>query len=128
MPMQPRPSAETSSPLVARRRFRTVVPLREKVASRWSARMVCGDVARRGRHSARAWVFAEGEASIDIGRFAVLPVRHMLEPLGDRSVDGFLDRDVDHRGRRCGTVPVLFTGRDPDDVAGPDRADRSPKA
>jgi hypothetical protein len=47
----------------------------------------------------------------------------MLHPLNDLSVELFLDSDVRHAGSLCGSVPALFTGRKPDNIAGTDFLD-----
>ena len=48
----------------------------------------------------------------------VLLVGHLLQPLHDLAVERFLNRDMRHRGRRGGAVPMLLARREPDHVAG----------
>src|SRR2546423_11675329 len=48
----------------------------------------------------------------------VLLIADMLHPVNDLSVELLLDRKVSHAGNRRGSVPVLFTGRKPDHIAG----------
>src|ERR1700682_5022695 len=56
----------------------------------------------------------------------VLLVRDVLEPVDVVAVEMLLQGDVHHVGVGSGAVPVLFGGRDPDRVAGPDLADGFP--
>src|SRR3954470_4235187 len=48
---------------------------------------------------------------------AVLLVADLLHPIDGRAVQLFLDSDVAHGSGRAGAMPVLFAGREPDDVA-----------
>jgi hypothetical protein len=43
-------------------------------------------------------------------------VGDMLQPIHDFTVEPFLDGDVGHGRRRGRAMPVLFTGRKPDDI------------
>src|SRR4051812_6859060 len=54
----------------------------------------------------------------------VLIVGDLLEPLDGFAVERLLNREVRHRHRRRGAVPVLLVGADGDDVARPDLFDR----
>src|SRR5215218_4037903 len=54
---------------------------------------------------------------------SVLLVADVLEPLDRLAVERFLNRDVLHGGLWRRAVPVLFVGREPDDVAGADLLD-----
>src|SRR5437763_1919773 len=56
---------------------------------------------------------------------AVLLVAHVLQPVDDLAVEGFLDGDVRHRRRRSCPVPVPHARREPDHVAGTDLLDRA---
>lgn len=56
---------------------------------------------------------------------AILRVADMFEPVDGLAVQHLLDRDMGHGGGRRGAVPVLFIGREPDHVAGPDLLHRS---
>lgn len=47
----------------------------------------------------------------------------MLHPVDDLAVELFLDGDMGHRRRRRCAVPMAFTRREPDDVAGADLLD-----
>src|SRR5947199_6051161 len=49
----------------------------------------------------------------------------MLHPFNGFSVELFLDSDVRHACTRRSSVPVLFTGRKPDNIAGTDLLDRA---
>src|SRR6202051_5371484 len=51
---------------------------------------------------------------------AVLRVADLFHPVDDFAVQRFLNGDMRHCVRRCCAVPVLLTGREPDDIAGPD--------
>ena len=59
---------------------------------------------------------------------SVLLVADRLYPIRRFAVELFLNGDVRHRGRRCGAVPMLFTGRERDHVAGPNLLDRASPA
>src|SRR6266487_4323361 len=48
----------------------------------------------------------------------VLLVADPFHPVDGLAVEPLLDGDVRHRRRRRRTVPVLFVGRKPDDIAG----------
>src|SRR5688572_12937846 len=48
--------------------------------------------------------------------FSVLAVADLLEPVHDSPVDSLLQRDVAHRCRRRGAVPVFYARRNPDYV------------
>ena len=54
----------------------------------------------------------------------VLLVGDFLHPLDDLPVLMLLDRDVRHRGRWRGAMPMLLAGRKPDHIAWPDLLDR----
>src|SRR5581483_11206905 len=58
----------------------------------------------------------------------VLIVGHVFEPLDGLAIELLLHGDVGHRGGRRRAVPVLFTRREPDDVARPDVFDRAAPA
>ena len=49
-------------------------------------------------------------------------------PFDRLAVEGLLHGDVRHRGGRRGTMPVLFTRREPDDVAGANLLDGTTQA
>ena len=49
----------------------------------------------------------------------------MFQPLHRFAVEGFLNGNVTHRRGRRGPVPVFFTGRKPDHVAGVDFLNRT---
>src|ERR1700692_369949 len=51
---------------------------------------------------------------------AVLRVADLFHPVDDFAVQRFLNGDMRHRVRRSCAVPVLLTGREPDDIASPD--------
>jgi hypothetical protein len=51
---------------------------------------------------------------------AVLRVADLFHPVDDFAVQRFLNGDMRHSVRRRCAVPVLLTGREPDDIAGPD--------
>ena len=55
----------------------------------------------------------------------VLCVGDVFHPVDRLSVQALLDGDVCHAGRRCCSVPVLFTGREPDHIAGANLLDGS---
>src|SRR6478752_5003550 len=57
-----------------------------------------------------------------LGKFRV---GHLLQPGHVSSVQRFLHREMDHPCGWRGAVPVLFPGRNPHDIAGPDLVDRS---
>ena len=59
------------------------------------------------------------------GSAPVLVVADLLQPIDGLAALRFLDGDVRHGGGRRGAVPVLFAGREPDDVAGTDLLDRA---
>src|SRR5436190_7999421 len=48
-----------------------------------------------------------------------------FHPVRRLAVEPFLDGDMGHRGRFRRAMPVLLTGREPDDVALVDRLDRA---
>src|SRR6476661_9881543 len=48
----------------------------------------------------------------------VLLVTHVFHPVNHLAVFLFLDGDVRHGRRRCCSVPVLLSGREPDHVTG----------
>ena len=56
---------------------------------------------------------------------SVLLVGHMFHPFDDLAVEFFLNGDVGHGCLWCGSVPVLFVGREPDDVAGANLLNRA---
>src|SRR5262245_60625531 len=60
--------------------------------------------------------------------FPILFVADLLQPLDGLAIEPFLNRDMRHRGRRRRTVPVFFSRREPDDVAGTDVFDRAAPA
>src|SRR2546427_12982474 len=63
-----------------------------------------------------------------IARPLVLLVGDLLHPIDDLPVELFLDGDVRHgRGGRC-AMPMLFTRRARDHIAGPDDLDRAAPA
>src|SRR3954471_685096 len=49
----------------------------------------------------------------------------MFHPIDGFTVQLFLDGKVRHAGGRSGSVPMLFTGRKPDHIAGTDLLDRA---
>ena len=49
---------------------------------------------------------------------AVLFVGDFFLPHRVFTVEGARERQVGHRGLRCGAVPVVDSGRTPDDIAG----------
>src|SRR6185312_2788560 len=59
---------------------------------------------------------------------AVLLLGDLLEPVDGLAVEHLIDGDVSHRGLDGGAMPVLFAGREPDDVAGPNFLDWSAPA
>src|SRR5919201_5147987 len=58
----------------------------------------------------------------------VLVVSNFLHPLDVLPIESILNGDVDHGRRRRCAVPVLFGGREPHDVAGPNLLDRAAPA
>src|SRR5271166_3927250 len=50
----------------------------------------------------------------------VLFVAYLLHPVDRLAVEIFQNRDVSHGSGRSRTVPMLFAGRTPDYIAGPD--------
>src|SRR3954453_23154378 len=50
----------------------------------------------------------------------ILLVRDMLHPSHRRAVQRLLDRDVRHRRRVCGAMPVFVVRGTPDDIACPE--------
>src|ERR1035441_8082010 len=58
----------------------------------------------------------------------ILLVTHLLHPIYGFAVEFLLDRDVGHCGGWRRAVPVLFSGREPDDVAGADFFDGAAQA
>src|ERR1700683_245094 len=50
----------------------------------------------------------------------VLFAADLFHPIDGASVQRLLDGDMRHRGRRRRTVPMLLTGRKPDNIARPD--------
>src|SRR5713226_8854039 len=67
--------------------------------------------------------FPENALPVDLG--VVLRVRNVLEPGDMVAVEMLLQRNMHHVGVGTGAVPVLFSGRDPDRVAGMDFAYRA---
>src|SRR5438874_13040179 len=59
---------------------------------------------------------------------AVLLIGHVLHPVDNLAVERFLNGDMNHRGRRCGAVPVFLAGRKPHHVARSDFFDRAAPA
>ncbi len=57
--------------------------------------------------------------------FAVLVIADLFHPIHGLAVELFLYGDMRHGGGRGGTVPVLFAGWEPDDVARADFFDGS---
>src|SRR6476660_5474154 len=55
----------------------------------------------------------------------IFRVSHLLHPVGIDSIECFLHRDVSHGIGRGGAMPMLFARRNPNDIAGPDFADRA---
>jgi hypothetical protein len=55
----------------------------------------------------------------------VLFVTDVLHPIDNLSVFLFLNGDVRHGRRRCCAVPMLLSGREPNDISGPDLLDRA---
>src|SRR4051812_36982326 len=49
----------------------------------------------------------------------------MLHPVDDLALELLLDGKVRHAGKRSGSVPVLLTGRKPNDIARANLLDRS---
>src|SRR5580704_16222883 len=66
-----------------------------------------------------------GMASVLLQSIAVLFVADLFHPVDDFAFERFLNRDVRHRRRRRGTVPMLLARREPDDVTRPDFLDRA---
>src|SRR5271157_3894342 len=64
-------------------------------------------------------------ARVGAKSFAVLLVADLFHPIDVLAVERFRNGDVRHRGRCGRTVPVLFAGRKPDDVARADFFGRS---
>src|SRR3954447_25732518 len=58
----------------------------------------------------------------------VLFVGDVLQPVDGLAVELLLHRDVGHRCRARGAVPVLFARRKPHDITGPNLLDRSTPA
>ena len=58
----------------------------------------------------------------------VLFVADFFHPIDRFAVQRFLNRDMSHRGRRRSAMPMLFTGRKPDHITGPDFLDRAASA
>jgi hypothetical protein len=54
------------------------------------------------------------------GLFSVLVLRDFFKPVDDFAAELFLNGDVGHSGGGRGAVPMLFAGREPDDVTGAD--------
>src|SRR5204863_7203533 len=52
------------------------------------------------------------------GLFPVLLVANLFHPVHDFAVECFLNRDVCHGRCRRSTMPMLQSGRKPDDIAG----------
>src|ERR1041384_4704120 len=50
----------------------------------------------------------------------ILVVADLLQPLDDLTVELFLNGDMRHARDCCGSMPVLLTRRDPDDITWPD--------
>jgi hypothetical protein len=57
-----------------------------------------------------------------------LLVAHLFQPIDGFTVELFLDREMCHRCRWTGSVPVFFSRRKPDDVTRPDLFDRAAQA
>src|SRR5690242_13079101 len=55
----------------------------------------------------------------------VLLITDMFHPVNDLAVELFLDGDVGHPCTRRCSVPVLFTGREPDDITRANLLNRS---
>ena len=55
----------------------------------------------------------------------ILLVGDLLHPLDRFPIQRFLNSDMRHRSCWRGAVPMLFTGRKPDDIARPNFFDRS---
>src|SRR6476660_2844061 len=55
-----------------------------------------------------------------VSKRVVLFVADLLHPLNWTSIQRLLNGDMRHRRRRRRAMPMLFTGRDPHHVAGPE--------
>jgi hypothetical protein len=55
----------------------------------------------------------------------VLVVADLFHPIDVLAAELFLNGDMAHGCRCCGAVPVLFAGRKPNDIAGPNFFDRA---
>jgi len=55
----------------------------------------------------------------------VLLVADLFHPVDNLTVELFLNGDVHHGRGRCGSMPVLLAGLEPDHITGPDLLDRS---
>src|SRR5215470_15055664 len=85
----------------------------------------CGDPGSAVHRFAVARA-ASGTHTLLAANFGVvLFVRHLLEPGDVGAVEVLLQRDVHHRRIGTGAVPVLFSWRDPDRVAGADLPHRA---
>jgi len=58
----------------------------------------------------------------------VLLVRDLFHPVDGLAIELFLNGDVRHGRGRCGAMPMLLTGREPDHVTWPDLLDRASPA
>ncbi len=63
--------------------------------------------------------------SLDDDSPSVLFVADVLQPIHDFAVRSFLNCNVGHGGGRRGAVPMLFSRREPDHIAGMNFLDRA---
>src|SRR5437868_735567 len=92
----------------------------------WNSSYSC--LFGRGQEFAKPYRCLLSIEAGSLSSLAILLVTDLFHPVHGFAFEGLLDGDVGHRGRRGGTVPVLFAGWQPDDVAGADFFDGSAPA
>jgi len=63
-------------------------------------------------------------ALLDGRLLPILLIADLLHPVDGFAVEIFVDSNVRHCSRRCSSVPMLFTGRKPNNVTWPDLLNR----
>jgi len=73
----------------------------------------------------RAAIEATAQTALRISLRLILLVAHVLQPIDSVAIKLLLDGDVRHSGSWRGSMPVLLSRLEPDNIAGPNLLDRA---